>query len=154
MSTGATFAQADKLFDKKKYKSAFKMFLLLSEAGDTHSMSRLANMYFSGQGVEHDVEKSIVWDIKAAQLGNSVSCLNLGVTFRSIGDIRQSKKWFELALEAGHGEAAIELAKMYLISELEIDRAKTYLNIALSGKSLSEDSRNEATELLDNLTHV
>jgi TPR repeat protein len=151
MNSSSTFEKADELYDQGKYTLAFRMFLALAKGGDVSAMSRLANMYFEGRGTKYSFEKSVEWDIRSAELGNTTSLTNLGVSFRTKGDIRQSKKWFQMAIEAGDDDAALELAKLYLVSDLEVGRVRQLLSTVLSSDRICEDSREEASNLLREL---
>jgi TPR repeat protein len=145
------FARACRLYDEGHYKLAFEEFLALAEHGDTSAMTRIALMYDAGEGVSRDVEESIKWDMKAAELGDVTGLINLGISYRNRGDVRRARKWLEEALQAGDGEAALELAKMYLVSDLETDRVRAYLGIVLQSDSICESSRDEAEQLLEEL---
>ncbi|MFC5473458.1 tetratricopeptide repeat protein [Paraherbaspirillum soli] len=141
------FLQADAAYDTGDLASAFNLFLQAAEKGNCDAMCRIALMYESGEGIACDIDKSIYWDLKAIDAGSTTSLLNLGITYRRLGNIRKAKYWFEKSLETGDGEAALELARLYSVSDKEIDTVKRYLNIAISSNSLSEASLEEAREL-------
>lgn len=145
------FAKADQLFKDGDYRAAFKLFLSLAKMGDASAMTRVALMCGEGQGAEYSFEESLKWDMKAAEAGNPIALLNLGITYRRHGDAKRAREWFEKALQGGDGEAALELAKMYMISDLETPRVKNYLQVALASKNMCEASREEAERLLDEL---
>ena len=153
MNKNPEFAKADRLYDEGKYKKAFDEFLLLAESGDTASMSRVAIMYYQGIGIPICLSKSIAWDEKAAALGDFCAMSNLGCTYRSMGDIRKAKVWFEKALELGDGDAALSLAKMYLVSDKEIERVRSYLLQGLA-LELSDDAREEAQAIFAEIANV
>jgi uncharacterized protein len=145
------FARASNLYDEGRYEEAFQQFLSLANQGDIDSMTRVASMYGDGRGVSYSFQESINWDMKAAEAGDEVAMFNLGISYRNKGDTRNAKRWFEKALAAGDGDAALELAKMFLISELEIDRVRGYLREALADPCICEASREEAKRLLQEL---
>lgn len=151
MSNAEQFIVASKLYDEGRYSEAFEQFLSLANQGDTSAMTRVACMYGEGKGVEYNFAASVNWDIKAAAAGSQTALVNLGISYRNIGDTRRAKEWFGKALQAGDGEAALELAKMYLVSDLEIDRVKNYLTLALQSTNICEASHDEAKDLLDGL---
>jgi uncharacterized protein len=148
MTNDDQFAIASRLFDDAQYKEAFEQFLYLAKQGNSSAMTRVAVMYGEGKGVEYDFEECVRWDMKAADAGSQAALLNLGISYRNTGDARAAKRWFEKSLQMGDGEAALELAKMYLISELETERVKKYLDQALQSKNTCEASREEARQLL------
>lgn len=145
------FAKASQLYDEGKYDEAFEKLLSLAKLGNASAMTRVACMYGEGKGVAYNFEECVEWDKKAAEHGNQIALFNLGISYRNIGDTRCAKHWFEEALQAGDGEAAIELAKMYLISNLEVNRVKNYLILALKSDNICEASRDEAKQLLNNI---
>lgn len=148
MGTDQLFIAADAAHDAGDYATALRLFREAAALGDAHAMSRIACMYDNGEGVHRDVTMSIAWDLKAIGLGNVTSMLNLAVTYRRLGDIRTARDWFERALEAGDGSAALELAKLYSVSEKEVDAVTAYLRRALASDDLSPADRDEAQEML------
>ena len=76
---------------------------------------------------------------------------NLGITYRNSGDAREARRWFEKLHADGDGDASLELAKMYMISDLEGERIKAYLLAAVQSSHVCEASIEEAQALLDNL---
>jgi phosphohistidine phosphatase len=134
-----------------KYRQAFKRFRRLAKRGNSDAMTYLAHLYDYGHGVKPSFEQSVKWELKVAESGESSGLLNLGVMYRRIGDIRSAKKWFEKALWLGDGEAALEIAKMYLISDIETGRVKDYLHKALALGRLTKACEGEIQRLLDEL---
>ena len=151
MSDYNTFASANNAYENGDYKLAFKLFLDASKSGDTDATSRIASMYADGEGVDRDYEKSIEWDLKAIGEGNVVSMANLAITYRMIGNIKESKYWFEQAIGAGDSDAALELAKLFMVSDKEKEKVVYLLNLVLDSKSSCDSSKEEASTLLDNL---
>lgn len=121
----------------------------MAEQGNINAMTRLALMYDNAQGTVYSFEECVRWDKQAAELGDVTALFNLGVTYRRVGDVRTARQWFEKALAAGDAEAGLELAKMYLISELEKARVREYLLLALQDDTLLETSREEALRILN-----
>jgi uncharacterized protein len=148
MNQDKIFEKADRLYDRGQFKKAFDIFLELAQRGDASACSRVANMYGDGKGVAFDFAKSVEWDLRAIELGNMGSLFNLGVSYRTRGDSKEARKWFEKSLEAGDGEAAVELAKLLHVSEHESDRVFHLLKFAIESKNITDGSREEAQELL------
>lgn len=147
MDTTDIFLKADAAYDAGDFAVAFRLFLQEAEAGNCDAMCRLALMYESGEGTEPDVDKSIYWDLKAVDAGSTTSLINLGITYRRLGNMRKARYWFEKSLETGDGEAALELAKLYSVSDKEVATVKHYLDIAISSNRLSEASLEEAQKM-------
>lgn len=59
----------------------------------------------------------------------------------------KAKNWFEKSLNAGDVEAALHLAKIYMVSEFEVEKMKKYLDIVIIGKDALEITKTEAVEL-------
>ena len=137
-----------------QYEMAFSLFERLAAQGDTYAMTALARFYEDGLGVEADFDKSIYWAEKAAVAGDPIGMSNLAISYRRIGEMLKAKEWFERALASGFTGAALELAKMYMISDKESENVKRYLGIVLRGSvgnEISEDEFNKAKELLSYL---
>lgn len=146
------FSHASDLYEQGLYKEAFEEFLRLAVEGDTSAMTRVACMYCDAEGVDSNLEQSIFWDKKAAELGNPTGFFNLGITYRNIGDMRNAKKYLLKALEDDDGEPALQLAKIYMISELETEKVIEYLTQAINSDFISQYSYEEALGLLKELT--
>lgn len=152
MNSDALFSQADEQYELGNLNAAFELFLKAAVQGDLSAMNRVACMYGDGEGTTRDYEKSIEWDLKAAEAGSDTSMLNLAITYRALGDIRSAKEWFERSLGAGNGEAALCLAKLYMVSDKEADKIQHYLNIAINHEAISDSSKDEAVDFLKNYT--
>ena len=150
--TDNIFLDADTLHENGRYREALSLFKQGAEAGDSSCMTRLACMYLSGEGVESDYHKAIEWELKAIELGDITAMVNLGITYRVVGDIKASKHWFEQALMNGDGAGALELAKLYRVSENESDTINKYLNAAISSDNICESDVEEAKLLLSDAT--
>lgn len=146
------FIEADALHDQGQYTEAFTLFMQGAENGDSSCMTRIASMYSCGEGIECDYDKALEWELKAIELGDISAMINAGITYRAKGDLVKSKYWFEQALENGHSSGAIELAKLYMVSDKEIDRVKEYLAIAMLDEGLCEGEIEEVNHLLSNLS--
>lgn len=148
MNSDEIFVLADEQYDLGNFENAFALFVDAAELGDSGAMSRLACMCADGEGITQSYEKSLEWDLKAIELGEPSSMLNIGITYRGLGDLKAARQWFEKSLANGDGEAALALAKLYTASDNEDENIRHYLNIAAAHDSICELSREEAKELL------
>jgi TPR repeat protein len=148
MSNMSLFEIGYKAYSKNHFKKAFTIFKQGAETGDIDCMTQLANMYTCGEGTRCDYDKAIEWEMRAIELGHTSAMLNVGITFRIKGDMKLARSWFEKALAAGDNEAALQLAKLYRVSDLETARVKEYLQITMNGVNVCESSIHEATMLL------
>lgn len=142
------FLSADAAYERGDLEEAFAGFLRLAQEGDLNGMSRVACLYADGEGTARSREKSLEWDSKAAALGSTTSMFNLAITHRNAGNYREARRWFERLHADGDGDASLELAKMYLISDLEGEQVKAYLLAAVQSSHVCEASRQEARALL------
>lgn len=141
-------ATAEEDGDEKK---AFLLYQILSKKGDAWAMSALARFYDQGKVVDFDLEESMAWDLKAIAAGCKTSLFNLAVTYRRHGDSRKAREWFERSLAAGDASAALELAKLYLVSDKENERVVKYLSVVIASRAgidVSEDDMEEALSLM------
>ena len=148
MNTNQLFTKADSLHEDKSYKEAFSLFMEGAKLGDTSCMNRIACMYSSGEGVELNYDNALEWELKAIELGDLTAMTNAGITYRNKGEIVKSKEWFEKSLQNGDGSAAIQLAKLYMVSDKETEKVKQYLSIAIGHENMTESCIEEANELL------
>ncbi|MFT4926752.1 MAG: TPR repeat protein [Phenylobacterium sp.] len=148
MTDDEIFIAADNAYDNGDFTKALLLFTQLAERSDYAAMSRLASMYTCGEGVACDYQEAIRWEIKALGSGQTSSLINIGITYRMLGDIKVAKEYFEQAVLKGDGEAALQLAKLYMVSDKEIQTTKRYLNIALQSDNLCEESIDEAKSIM------
>jgi TPR repeat protein len=147
MTLDELYLEGDAAYDRGDYATALDRFVRGADAGDGRAMSRLANMYEDGVGVDVDFERSVEWDLKAVAAGFETSLINLGIKFRRAGSMRKARYWFERALDKGDGEAALELAKLYSVSDAEEATARRYLQSAAEAGRLSQASAEEIERL-------
>lgn len=143
------FALADKEYDEGNYKRAFDLFMELANLNDPSGMTRVALMYAEGEGVKKDYDLSMEWDRKAIEAGCILSLTNLAITYRMMGDIINAKKYFEKAIEAGDDDAALALAKLYMVTDLERNKIIQLLKLVTSSSNVTDDSKEQALLLLE-----
>lgn len=133
------FDEAIKYYDKSDFNIAIKLFLFLAKNGDEISQNNLANMYHEGLGFEQDTKKALYWYKKAARRGYKWACANLGGYYMDLDNFKRAKFWLIKAIEAGDGESALDLAKIYLQNnrKINLQNAIKYLKIAASSKSVT-----------------
>ena len=143
------FNQADSEYNNGNFEKAFELFLKAAENGDDSAMDRIASMYDAGEGVDFDFDKAIYWYQKAVEAGSVTSLYNLGISYRSKGDVLKAKYWFEKALAAGDFDAALDLAKLHMVCEVEHEKVIFYLKKCLQGNNLFGCTRKEAIDILE-----
>jgi TPR repeat protein len=154
MTDDDRYCAADRLDDYKKYQRAFQAFRALANRGYAAAMSRLATMYDFGHYVDYDFDAVLYWETQALEHGFSAGRYNLGVTWRRHGDLRKARDWFESALQHGDLGAALQLAKLYCVSDKENERVKALLRQVVADPDavrikVTEADYEEAQALLD-----
>lgn len=151
MNNEDVFIKADDAYNSGNMELAFQLFSRAAENGDSSAMSRLAMMYGDGDGIEYNFDKSVYWDLQAIEAGCMSSMSNLAITYRNHGDAREAKKWFEKACESGDVDAALDLAKLLVVSDKELDHVRVLLEQVVNSKEACPASVEEAQKMLDTL---
>ena len=96
---------------------AFREFSVAAEEGLDLAQYNLAILYFTGQGVEKDIERAFKWTLAAAQQGHTAAQFNLASLYSegdgTKKDMDKAVEWFTHAARAGHPISAFILATMY-----------------------------------------
>jgi len=74
----AGMIEAKTAYDAKDYKTAFKEYLPLAEAGNAEAQNKIGLMYRYALGRERDYELAVKWLIKAVDNGRLFSLISLG----------------------------------------------------------------------------
>jgi TPR repeat protein len=139
------YERADKLLDLGLHNEALGILRSLAKNGNGAAMSRIALLYFEGHGVEKDFAESIKWDLAAIAAGYDTSMANLALTYCSLREYREARRWFERSVELGDGDSALELAKLLYVSDSEIENVKRLLDIAIDSDLITPASLEEAS---------
>ncbi|MEM9123596.1 MAG: tetratricopeptide repeat protein [Pseudomonadota bacterium] len=101
--------------------TAFLLWKLEAESGNTEAMWLIGNMYYSGNGVKEDPNEAVLWYRKAADLGHTESQVTLAAMYRTGNGVSQSSEEAAVLLyaaaEAEHPIAMFDLAEMFLTGE-------------------------------------
>jgi TPR repeat protein len=101
-------------------------------ANDAGAIDMLAHLYEEGlEGLQQDHEKAKELYIRAADLGNGKSHINLGSIYEGKGDLNKAKFHDESAAMAGHEEARCNLGILEVNSG-NFERAVKHWIIAAS----------------------
>ena len=79
-------------YAKKDYETAFKEFLALAQAGNSHMQDQIGYMYGVGKGVSKNAKQSFEWHSKAANQGYANAQYNLGNMYLIGEGISKDKK--------------------------------------------------------------
>jgi TPR repeat protein len=147
MKSDERFNQACELWDKRRLKEAFRLFLSAAEDGDSSCYLNVGYFYDSGIGTRKDTNAGLRWYRKAHRRGDSSATHNIGTVYRDRGETKRALWWFECALARGNDGSAVEIGRIYL-RERNPQLAAKYFERASKSQSESEDTIEEATELL------
>lgn len=116
-------------------------------------MISLGYFFDNGIAVRKNTKKAMLWYKKAARKGEVIAFTNIGTVYRDVGNFERARFWFLKAYKSGDGDAALELAKLYLSSKKKsrIVHAKKYLRLTLKSKCVTEASIEEANGMLKKL---
>ena len=99
------------------YRTALREFTVAAEAGLDLAQFNLAILYFTGRGVEQDLEQAFQWTERAALQGHVEAQANLGSLYLAgdgvSRDVAAAIDWLGRAARAGHASSAYTLADMY-----------------------------------------
>ena len=99
------------------FDTAFREFSVAAESGLDLAQYNLGILYFTGQGVDRNLDQAYRWTLAAAEQGHVNAQFNLGSLYYEgdgVGqDPEQAMVWYYSAGKAGHPDAAFLLAKMY-----------------------------------------
>lgn len=148
------FEQASVEWEAGNLLSAFELFQRSAAQGDPASQNNVGYFYDKGLGVKADREKAKFWYKKAIENGEMSACSNLASLYISHGEIDSAIHWLGKAISSGDGDAALMLAKLYLNESpfYERHKAKEYLELVLISDSVTQDSLEEAKDLLKAIT--
>lgn len=89
----------------------------LANKGDSESLYKLSMIYFTGNGVQRDINKAIELCMVSAKQGYVLAQFKLGVFYEDgIGlpkDEKEALKWYGLAADHGYYEAKINMDRIY-----------------------------------------
>lgn len=99
------------------YQTAFREFSVAAEAGLDAAQYNLAILYFTGQGVDQDLDLAFKWTEAAALQGHLGAQANLGSLYMEGSGVQKNNEtgiaWFTAAARGGHANSAFALANMY-----------------------------------------
>lgn len=103
-------------------QAAHLVYMEFANQGDAAAMNCLAIDFGLGEGCEKDMEKEKYWSLRAANAGNLSAILRMGRHY-SLGDIvevddAEAIKWYTKGIEMGSVECQVELAEMYIYSNV------------------------------------
>lgn len=102
-----------KVIVRRSATKAARWFRRAAEHGSGPAQNSLGILLGNGNGVRKNVEEALFWLRKAFRAGNLCAAQNIAITYRENGDLKTAFKWFRRAVEAGDGDALIQLGIHY-----------------------------------------
>lgn len=131
----AGLEEAEAAYKGRDYTKAFKEYKQLAEQGNAFAQSKLADMYYKGEGVKKNFEKARLMYKSAAEQGNANASYELFKIYNEgLGvevDKQQAEKWLQKAgdLEGIIGSMAYIVADIYYKGdqvEQDLKKAEIY----------------------------
>lgn len=127
-------AEALAAHDNHKYELAFELLLPLAEAGNSTAQSKIAHMYYWGEGRPKDDKEHFEWSLRSAQAGNPIGQFDVATDYyagRGVAkDEKTGFKWTFAAAAGGDNYAQLALAIRHLNgfgARLDLELGKRYL---------------------------
>ena len=140
-----------KVIVRRSAAKAAQWFRRAAERCSAPAQNNLGILLRNGNGVRKNVKGALLWLRKAFRSGDSCAAQNIAITYREIGDLSTSVKWFRKAADAGDGDALIQLGIHYYWGKGIRKNAKEAVRCfrtATKGKNISEGGRDDAFFLL------
>jgi TPR repeat protein len=94
-------------------KDALRSLQERAAAGDADAQCGLGKQYEHALGVPQDNTQAVLWLRKAAERGNIVAQVELGIVFDNMQDYAQAFTWYSKAAEQGNARAEYNLGLAY-----------------------------------------
>ena len=104
-------------YDRKDFKTAYKLFLPLAEQGNALAQYNLGQMYRQGQGVPQDYQEAGRLYRLSAEQGDAIAQCNLGGMYNEgkgvPQDDKEAVKWWKLAAGQHDEQAQFILERIH-----------------------------------------
>ncbi len=144
------FTRANALWESRRNKEALQLFTQAAQLGSASAKHNVGYFYDEGIGTKKDFGRALSWYKKAWRTDRqSGTCINIAKLYESKKQMRLAIAWLRKAVAESDGDAALELAKLYLRRKASRHRekAEALLRSVAKGRS-TEDARREALKLL------
>jgi TPR repeat protein len=144
------FESGDAAEDAGEFGRALLCFEQGAALGCNDCLERLALMYDVGKGVQISKTFAMRCYQKSWRRGGNPAN-NIAILYREQGDLKAMVRWYKRAIERGHEDARVELAKCYSNGDgvrRSAGLAKLHLRVAIKAYYITEAGREEAASLL------
>jgi TPR repeat protein/serine/threonine protein kinase len=116
--------QAEALYTQKSYSAAIPLFTQACDGGNSMACRYLGGMYWSGQGVEEDMDRAFaLWNKEATfysrdcNAGDAAACVQAGIKYEGssgiVTDYPLAMSLYSKACDAGNASGCHHLGAMY-----------------------------------------
>lgn len=147
-----TFDKAQISESKRNYKHAFSIYLRATKNGDADCELNLGYCYDNGIGVRKNQKKAAYYYKRCADRGDFCGANNLAILYREKENFKMAEKYFDLAVNLGDKDAALEMAKI-LMKKGRANLAKSYLKIVTDASldEVTQISKDDAFNILNSM---
>ena len=103
-NTEILFSRANKEWEHRKLRCAFRLFLSGARAGDPGAQVNLGYFYDTGIGMKPNRRQALCWYKRAFQQGCAAAATNIGTIFRDQRQLKKALVWFRRAVKLGDGD--------------------------------------------------
>jgi len=148
LEAGRLFSRADRLYDRGKFRLAFRLMLAAAKLGDIGAQVNVGNYYDDGKGVRRSRSSALYWYKRAYRRGDACAAHNIGVLWRNEESLRRALYWFSRAVALGDEESNLDIGKHFLYNKKDPRSAILYFKKVKPTGWVSEAGAEEANELL------
>lgn len=118
---------ANALFEKGRFDEALKEYRKMAEVGSVEAQLRVGWMYYTGHGVEVDLNEARRWYLKAAESNSPEGQFYLGRFYRAQTLYQQAMNCFQKSASHNYMPSIYQSGVMYELGEgVAIDKDKAY----------------------------
>ncbi len=143
--------RSGKIIVKRSPIQSARWFRSAAEQGCAPAQNTLGVLLSDGEGVGKNVGEALLWLKKAFHAKESCAAQNIAITYRQIGQLRTAVKWFQKSVEAGDGDALVQLG-IHLFwgkgARKDSKAAVRCFRAATKSNNISEVGRDDAFFLL------
>jgi TPR repeat protein len=145
------FLEADRQSNLGNHKKAFALLLEAEAQGFLPAQNSIGYCLDRGLGIKKDRRAAFAWYKRAARNGDLCAIGNVGLHYREDGNEERARFWLRRAVEAGDGDSAFELARLYAKRrDIGQNRFKTvhYLWLAVRSRSITPSAKEAAQAMV------
>jgi TPR repeat protein len=146
--------RAHSAWESGRHKQALQLFQRGADGGLVGCMLDLGYFYDAGIGTSSDKARAMYWYKRAYRMGDAAAASNIAVLYKEQCKSRLAFAWYARSAALGDGDSSLELAKMCLAGRgirRSVPGARKHLRSALSSKLITEESREEAQDIMRQL---